>query len=61
MLDQCIQLKIFLNIKKCIFCTPFGVLLGHIVCKDGLLVDPVKIEMIMDLLDPTFIHELLPH
>jgi hypothetical protein len=34
--------------KKCIFFSPFGVLLGHIVCKQGLLVDPSKIAIIVD-------------
>ena len=40
MLDQCGKLKNSLNLKKCLFCTPIGILLGHVVCKDGLLVDP---------------------
>src|SRR4051794_8893219 len=26
--------------STCTFCTPFGVLLSHIVCKEELLVDP---------------------
>jgi hypothetical protein len=43
MLDKCRQCQISLNLKKCIFFSPFGVLLGHIVCKQGLLVDPSKI------------------
>ena len=33
MLDKCRQHQISLNLKKCIFCAPFGILLGHIVCK----------------------------
>ena len=36
-----------LNLKKCIFCAPFGILLGHIVCKQGLMVDPAKIAIIV--------------
>jgi hypothetical protein len=31
MLERCTQCQISLNIKKCIFGTPFGILLGHIV------------------------------
>jgi hypothetical protein len=38
-----------LDLNKCIFFSPFGVLLGHIVCKKGLLVDPSKIAIIVDL------------
>jgi hypothetical protein len=38
MLDRCRQLHISLKLKKCIFCTPFEtLLLGHVVCKEGLL------------------------
>jgi hypothetical protein len=33
MLDKCRQCETALNLKKCIFFTPFGVLLGHTVCK----------------------------
>jgi hypothetical protein len=33
MLDKCRQCQIDLNLKKCIFFSPFGVLLGYIVCK----------------------------
>ena len=49
MLDKCRQHQISLNLKKCIFCAPFGILLGHIVCKQGLMVDPVKIDIIVNL------------
>jgi hypothetical protein len=31
MLERCIQGHMSLKIKKCIFYTPFGILLGHIV------------------------------
>ena len=49
MLDKCRQHQISLNLKKCIFCAPFGILLGHIVCKQGLMVDPAKIAIIVNL------------
>jgi hypothetical protein len=49
MLDRCKQFQIALNLKKCILFSPFRVLLGHIVCKQGLLVDPSKIAIIVDL------------
>ena len=39
MLARCLQYQIALNSKKCIFCAPFGILLGHVVCRDGILVD----------------------
>ena len=41
-----------MNIKKCIFLTPIGILLGHIVCKEGIEVDLTKIKNILDLKPP---------
>jgi hypothetical protein len=52
MLEICRQCHISLNIKKCIFGTPFGILLGHIVCKQGLLAYPAKIVVIVNLPPP---------
>jgi hypothetical protein len=49
MLDKWRKCKISMNLKKCIFFSPFGVFLGHIVCKQGLLVDPSKIAIIVDI------------
>ena len=40
MLAKCRHHQISLNLKKCVFCVPFGILLGHIVCRQGLMVDP---------------------
>ena len=58
MLDTCRQYHISLNIKKCIFCVPFGILLGHIVCKQGLMVDPDKIAIIVNLPTPKIVRQL---
>lgn len=58
MLDQCRKLQISLSLKKCIFSTPFGTLLGHVMCKDGLLVDQANITAILDMVAPTLVHEL---
>ena len=49
MLERCCQHQIALNSKKCIFCAPFGMLLGNIVYKEGMLVDPVNIALILSL------------
>ena len=49
MLNKCRQHQIALNLKKCIFCAPFGILLGHVVCKQGLMMDPAKIAIIVNL------------
>jgi hypothetical protein len=58
MLDKCRQCHISLNLKKCILFSPFGVLLGNIVCKQGLLVDPSKISIIVDIPPPTLVRQL---
>jgi len=52
-LERCRQIQLALNLKKCIFLTPIGILLGHIVCKDGIKVDMAKIKIILDLKPPT--------
>jgi hypothetical protein len=58
MLDRCRQYHISLNLKKCIFCSSFGVLLGHIVCKQGILMDLAKIVVIVDFPPPTSVRQL---
>ena len=52
MLERCRQIQLSLNIKKCIFLTPIGILLGHIICKEGIKVDFAKIKIILDLKPP---------
>jgi hypothetical protein len=58
MLERCKQCQIYLNIKKCIFGTPFGILLGHIICRQGLIVDPAKIAVIVKLPPPKSVRRL---
>jgi hypothetical protein len=48
MLEICRHCQISLNIKKYIFGTPFKILLGHIVCRQGLIVDPANIAAILN-------------
>ena len=58
MLERCRQYQIALNLRKCILCAPFIVLLGHVVCRDGILVDPAKGAIILDLAPPTSVTQL---
>ena len=58
MLERCCQYQIVLNMRKCIFYAPFGVLLGQLVCCNGILVDPMKVAIILDLPLPTSITQL---
>jgi len=49
MLDTCRRHQIALNLKKCTFLIPFRNFLSHVVCKQGLMVDPPKIAVILNL------------
>ena len=64
MLERCRQIQLSLNIKKCIFLTPIGIILGHIVCREGIKVNFAKIKIILDLkplLNPKQVKVLLGH
>ena len=53
-----------MNIRKCIFLTPIGILLGHIVRKEGIKDDLAKIKIILDLkplVNPKKFRVLLGH
>ena len=58
MLDTYRQHQIVLNLKKCTFIVPFGNLLGHVLCKQGLMVDPEKITVILNLQAPRSVKQL---
>jgi len=58
MLDTCHIYQIVLNLKKNIFFVPFGILLGHVVCKQGLMVDPANIAVIVNLEAPRNVKQL---
>jgi len=57
-MTQCRNNRISLNRKKCSFCVNLKVILGHIVCEDGLLVDLRKINIIIELPTPTNVKKL---
>jgi hypothetical protein len=57
MFEKCRELQISLNLRKCIFCVPHGNLLGHIVCQEGVLVDPAKVVAIVNMLPPTSVKQ----
>jgi hypothetical protein len=58
MLYRCTKCHISLNLKKCIFYALFGILLGNVICKEGLLVDPANFAVIMDLEPLTLVRKL---
>ena len=57
-LERCRHYLVRLNPHKCIFCVKSGHLLGFIVSKEGIRVDPLKVEAILQLSPPKNIHHL---
>ena len=47
--ERCCHYLVRLNPHKCIFCVTIGRLLGFIVSKEGIRVDPLKVEEIFQL------------
>ena len=47
--ERCRHYLVRLNPHKCIFCVRSGRLLGFIVSKEGIRVDPLKVEVILQL------------
>jgi hypothetical protein len=58
MLERCRKCQLSLNIKKTIFITPIEILLGHIVCRQGLIMDPPNIAVIVNLPPPKSVCQL---
>ena len=50
--------------KKCVYLIPIGILLVHIVCKEGIKVNFTKIKIMLDLkppMNPKQVRVLLDH
>lgn len=47
--ERCREYGISINPKKCIFVVHEGKLLGHIVSKQGITIDPERVSAILDL------------
>ena len=58
MLECCRRYQISLNLMKCIFCAHFGIMLDHVFFHDGILVNPAKITIIVNLPPPTIMKQL---
>ena len=55
---HCRHYNIRLNPHKCIFCIDSSRLLGFIVSKDEICLDPLKVEAIINLPSPSSLHQL---
>ena len=52
-LQKCCEARLSLNPAKCAFAVASGMLLGHIVSKDGIAMDPDKVKAILEAPAPT--------
>jgi hypothetical protein len=57
-LERCRYYRIRLNPNKCSFCITSGHLLGFIISTTGIMVDPLKVEAIVQLPPPCTIPQL---
>lgn len=55
---RCRRYNIRLNPHKCIFCVDSSRLLGFVVSKDGIRLDPLKVEAIINLPSPSSLYQL---
>jgi len=55
---KCRKFGVSLNPKKTLFSLEEGKLLGHIISKDGIRIDPTRIESILTISHPQNIKEL---
>jgi hypothetical protein len=56
--ERCRYFRIRLNPNKCSFCITSGCLLGFIISTIGIMVDPLKVEEIIQLPPPRTILQL---
>ena len=56
--ERCRHYLVRLNPHKCIFCVNYGRLLGFIVSNEGIRVDPLKVQAILQLSPPRNIRHL---
>lgn len=57
-LQRCIKCNLVLNFEKCHFMVDQGIVLGHIVSKNGIEVDLAKIATIKNLPYPSSVRDV---
>ena len=57
-LERCQEKNLVLNWEKCHFMVTQGVVLGHIVSKNGIEVDKPKVELISNLPTPKCVRDI---
>ncbi|CAM8994372.1 unnamed protein product [Rhodiola kirilowii] len=57
-LKRCVEMNLVLNYEKCHFMVTHGIVLGHIVSKEGIEVDKAKIGVVMTLPYPSTVRDI---
>ena len=57
-LERCQEKNLVLNWEKCHFMVTQGIVLGHIVSKNGIKVDKAKVELISNLPTPKCVRDI---
>src|SRR5262249_11900574 len=57
-LSRCIATNLVLNFEKCHFMVKEGVVLGHVISREGIAVDKAKIDVITSLPYPACVREI---
>ncbi|CAM9000197.1 unnamed protein product [Rhodiola kirilowii] len=57
-LERCVSMNLVLNNEKCHFMVTHGVVLGHIVSREGIEVDKAKIDVIVTLPYPSTVRDI---
>jgi len=47
--EKCKETNLVLNFEKCHFMVEHGIVLGHTISRNGILVEPAKIDIISQL------------
>ena len=57
-LERCQEKNLVLNWEKCHFMVTQGIVLGHIVSKDGIEVDKAKVELVSNIPTPKCVRDI---
>ncbi|CAM8968873.1 unnamed protein product [Rhodiola kirilowii] len=56
--ERCVSMNLVLNYEKCHFMVTHGVVLGHIVSREEIVVDKAKIDLIVNLPYPSMVRDI---
>ncbi|XP_052189944.1 uncharacterized protein LOC127799754 [Diospyros lotus] len=57
-LERCVEKNLVLNYEKCHFMVEQGIVLGHVISKQGIAVDSAKVDVIASLPYPASVREV---